>query len=280
MSYDAKVLEVMIASPADVLDEREAVRGTLAEWNSAYSRDRRTVLLPVSWDTHSGADLGGRPQQLINDRVLSRADVLVGIFWTRIGSPTGKAISGSVEEIEAHHQQGKPVMLYFSNRPAPPHGLDHAQLDEVAKFRKWAEARGLISAFDSLADFREKFRHHLALNLNDNSYLKAQRPAPPAAASQRAGTWGRPVTLSNEEVELLGAAADDDQASIQVLKTMAGAMVGTGKRQFCEAGNNRESARWEGAVQSLVRHGLVKDVSGGRGVVFQLTDAGYKAVGR
>jgi hypothetical protein len=27
-------------------------------------------------------------------------DILMGVFWTRLGTPTGKAPSGTVEEIE------------------------------------------------------------------------------------------------------------------------------------------------------------------------------------
>ena len=137
----------------------------------------------------------------------------------------------AVEEIEAHHQRGKPVMLYFSNRLVPPHGPDNDQLEEVRKFRKWAEDRGLISQFDSVADFREKFSHHLALNLNDNAYLRALRPAPSVAGA--AGASRRPA-LSTEEIELLIAGAEDDQVGIQVLKTMAGAGVATRSRNFAD----------------------------------------------
>src|ERR1039458_1446912 len=124
MAYDAKVVEIIIASPSDVADERQIVRDVIAEWNAVYARDRTVVLLPVGWETHSSPELGGRPQQIINDRLLAHADVLVGIFWTRVGSPTGKAISGSIEEIEEHHRQGKPVMLYFSNVPVALNSVD------------------------------------------------------------------------------------------------------------------------------------------------------------
>ena len=35
MAYDAKAIEVMIASPSDVVNERQAVREIIAEWNAA-----------------------------------------------------------------------------------------------------------------------------------------------------------------------------------------------------------------------------------------------------
>jgi hypothetical protein len=39
---------------------------------------------------------------------------LIGVFWTRVGTPTGIAESGTLEEIERVAAEGKLVMLYFS----------------------------------------------------------------------------------------------------------------------------------------------------------------------
>lgn len=124
MAFDAKGIEIIIASPKDVAEERQIVRDIIGEWNAIHARDRSVVLLPLAWETHSSPELSDRPQQLINDRLLAHADILVGIFWTRVGTPTGKAISGSIEEIQEHLRQGKPVMLYFSNVPITPDKVD------------------------------------------------------------------------------------------------------------------------------------------------------------
>jgi hypothetical protein len=70
VSYNATVIEAFIASPSDVEQERRIVREVIAEWNAVYARDRSVVLLPVAWETHSSPELGGRPQQMINDRLL------------------------------------------------------------------------------------------------------------------------------------------------------------------------------------------------------------------
>jgi hypothetical protein len=46
MAYDAKAIEIMIASPSDVVNERQAVREIIAEWNAVHSRreaDRRQL---------------------------------------------------------------------------------------------------------------------------------------------------------------------------------------------------------------------------------------------
>ena len=163
MAYEADVLEVMIASPSDVADEREIVRQIITEWNVLNSRDKHVVLMPIGWETHSAPDLSSRPQQLINDRVLAHADLLVGIFWTKLGSPTGKAASGTVEEIEEHLAKSKPVMLYFSNAPAVPSSINAEQYEKLNEFKRWAYGKGLVQSYDTKDIFRDDFRRHLSL---------------------------------------------------------------------------------------------------------------------
>ena len=101
MSYDSIVYNVMIASPSDVNAERRAIREAILDWNYKNSRENGIVLMPLGWETHSAPLLGEgqdkRGQKVINDMVLKHADVLVAIFKARIGSPTGKAASGTID---------------------------------------------------------------------------------------------------------------------------------------------------------------------------------------
>ena len=90
----------MIASPSDISSEREIVRDVLYEWNVVHSEDKKIVLMPVGWETHAHPAMGDRPQEIINKEVLAGCDLLVAVFWTRIGSPTGVSASGTVEEID------------------------------------------------------------------------------------------------------------------------------------------------------------------------------------
>lgn len=135
MTYQATVINVMIATPSDVAKERQIVRDVLHEWNVVHSSDRRSVLMPLGWETHSAPALGGRPQAIINEQVLRLADLLVAVFWTRLGSPTGRAASGTVEEIQEHLDAGKQVMLYFSSAPVRPDSVDDVQYRALKNFR-------------------------------------------------------------------------------------------------------------------------------------------------
>lgn len=107
MSYNATVYKVMIASPNDVSAERSIVREVLSEWNVVNADIRNQVLLPVGWETHSVPEMGDHPQAIINKQILHDCDLLVGVFWTRIGTATGTYASGTVEEIEEHIKAGR-----------------------------------------------------------------------------------------------------------------------------------------------------------------------------
>jgi hypothetical protein len=138
MPYKAKVFKVMIASPSDVGPEREAVRNLIHEWNAIHSEKEDIVLLPVGWESHSSPTMGDRPQAIINKQVLADCDLLIAVFWTRLGSPPGKAHSGTVEEIEEHLQAGKPAMIYFSAAPVVPESVDRQQYERCSSSKRSA----------------------------------------------------------------------------------------------------------------------------------------------
>jgi hypothetical protein len=150
MPYQASVINVMIASPEDVAAERSAIQAIIHKWNSVNAEDRRTVLMPITWESHSTPEMGDRPQAIINRQVLDGCDLLVAAFWTRLGSPTGGAPSGTVEEIHKHVESGKPAMVYFSNLPI---ALDRVDIDQyqaisplLSSYRNYCEAIGYCGA--------------------------------------------------------------------------------------------------------------------------------------
>lgn len=97
MAYNAKVFNVMIASPGDVASERSIIRDVIYEWNAIHSQLRNIVLLPIGWESHSSPEMGDTPQGIINKQVLLKCDLLVGVFWTRLGTKTREFESGTVE---------------------------------------------------------------------------------------------------------------------------------------------------------------------------------------
>lgn len=113
-----------MASPSDCAQERKIITEVITYWNAVNSLDRATIVEPVLWETHSRPALGDRPQEIINEQIVDHCDLLIGAFWTRLGTPTGKAESGTAEEIERFRNKKMPVLLYFSLVPVVPDSLD------------------------------------------------------------------------------------------------------------------------------------------------------------
>lgn len=165
MSYSAQVFRILIASPSDVADEREIAVKIIQEWNDLNSAERQLVLLPLRWETHSAPEYGKRPQEVINRQLVDQCDLLVGAFWTRIGSPTGVADSGTLEEIERVANDGKPVMLYFSRANKNPDDIDLEQLVKLREFKKKTFPNALVEGYSGPVEFRDKLARQLEIQL-------------------------------------------------------------------------------------------------------------------
>lgn len=147
-----------------------------------HSYDRAAIIEPVLWETHSRPALGDRPQEILNQQIVKNCDLVVGAFWTRLGTPTGKAESGTAEEIEQFRSQGKPVLLYFSSVPAVPDSVDQEQYQALVKYRDSLSDSGLYWRYESLAEFRELFQRHLASHMID--LLSGAGPTPDQVSSE------------------------------------------------------------------------------------------------
>lgn len=172
MSYDARVFNVMIASPSDVKSEREIVRKVIYDWNAIHSEEKSMVLLPVGWESHTSPEMGDRAQAIINRQTVDKCDLLVGIFGTRLGTDTGKYPSGTIEEIENHIKSGKPAMVYFSNQLGDSGSFEAEQYTELMKWKKYYRNRGLCENYDSDSDFREKFSRQLQIKINQHEIFR------------------------------------------------------------------------------------------------------------
>ncbi|MGZ8910678.1 MAG: DUF4062 domain-containing protein [Methylococcaceae bacterium] len=171
MAYDSRVYRILIASPSDVEEEREIAVRVIQEWNDLYSHSRKVVLLPLRWETHTAPEFGTRPQEVINRAIVDQCDLLVGIFWTRIGTPTGKAESGTLEEIERVGKAAKPIMLYFSKVPIDPESIDLQQNETLKQFKSKTYPKGLVESYKSIIEFRDKFAKQLELKVRDLQIL-------------------------------------------------------------------------------------------------------------
>lgn len=273
MSYKAEVYNVMLASPSDVNDERQIARDIIHDWNNIHAKTRKIVLLPISWEYNVAPSMGDRPQAIINEKILKHADILVGIFWTRIGTPTGKAVSGSVEEIEEHIKSGRPAMLYFSNQPVLPDSIEPEQYASVKNLKRKYQSNGITNDFGSIDDFRTKFQRQIAIHLNEPEYLTSDNETVEFETGFNATEVRH--SLSKEAKELLKEASMDAAGEIMKLGYMGGFTFQTNGKQMNEDYSPRAKAKWEAAMDELLNFDLIYSV-GYKGQIFHLTDKGYK----
>jgi hypothetical protein len=278
--YVARAVKLMIASPSDVATERQIIRDVVHQWNAIHSEDRGVVLMPVGWDTHAGPAMGERPQAIINKQILGSCDVLVAVFWTRIGSPTGAAASGTVEEIEEHVGAGKHAMVYFSAVPVRLDSVEDAQYKALLEFKAKCQSRGLVESYESYEEFREKFARQLA-QLVIREYSNAEAAEVPAFAELQVQRGRDPIaeSLSPAARELLLEASTDKNGVVMRFRTMEGLGIQTNQRAFVERGDPRSEARWEAALRQLQELGLL-EAMGHKGELFKMTDLGYETADR
>jgi hypothetical protein len=271
MSYAANVIKVMIASPGDVGPERQSVREVIHEWNAMHAEDKKLVLMPISWESHASPKMGASAQNIINAQVLKDCDLLVAVFWTRLGSPTGESPSGTVDEINKHIEAGKPAMIYFSKAPVHPDSIDSEQYHALVSFRSKCEKEGLIEKYDSISEFRDKLMRQLTFTIHRD--FTAENPVAESELKMLPAQSVMPP-LSDEARQLLDDASKDTEGGILVLRVNEGMVVSTNGKQLVDTGNPRSEAKWEGAIEELVGLGLLVD-RGNEGEVFKLTSRGF-----
>ncbi|MCQ9371664.1 DUF4062 domain-containing protein [Corynebacterium sp. 35RC1] len=164
MSFTATVLRVLVASPSDVPEARDAVESAIHSWNSRHAATRSIMLLPWRWESSSVPLIGDHPQSIINEQGVDGADIVVALFGSRLGSPTREAVSGTVEEIERAVNSGKPVHLYFSTAPLP-HDVDTSQLEGLRQFKQEISERGLLGEFDETRQLESQIWAAIELDL-------------------------------------------------------------------------------------------------------------------
>ncbi len=169
MARKVTILRVFAASPTDVAEERAALEEIVRELNLTWGNNIGLSLDLVKWETHAYPGIGSDAQAVINEQIADDYDIFVGIMWTRFGTPTGRAGSGTAEEFERAYSRFKSdpnqirIMFYFNDAPVPPSQLDPEQLSLVQKFRGELGQKGdLYWTYTTREEFSQLLRIHLS----------------------------------------------------------------------------------------------------------------------
>lgn len=176
MGATSNTYNVLIASPGDLTEERKIVREAINEWNTKNAERFSTVFLPKMWEINSIPEVGERPQAILNKQLISTSDVMIAMFWSRIGSPTGEHESGTIEEIEQFVSAHKPVALYFSRQKIDIWTADLDQLKRLEHYRKQISSTALYHEFADGNELRNKildFLNYTQESLQFHSQINA-----------------------------------------------------------------------------------------------------------
>lgn len=239
---------VMIASPSDVREAREAVYTTLARWNETNSSSRNVALVPLRWETGATPMLGEDGQSIINKQLLVRADVVIALFGSRVGAPAAGAVSGTVSEIEHAESDGKAVHLYFSTAPHP-NDVDAGQLQALREFKSEIEKRGLYGTFGSpeelTANVWQAIDHDLANVLDLTPASREVRVGgvdwlvqPGRESTSETDGRGRLKTRTRHWIDITNR-GDRDAESVQIESLDPGVRITAAESTVIHAGQTR-----------------------------------------
>lgn len=171
MSLNNKSFTIFVAYPRDVKKEVNIITNVVNEINKEMS-SRNFHLNLWTWEENSVPDFGDDEQEVINSQV-KPYDIFIGIMWTRFGTPTKKAESGTVREyniaLAKWHSGPRSVriMMYF-NKQRLPFDCDLDQVSKVREFKKKIKYDGAhYCEYNGARDFEKKIGVHLHIVLDE-----------------------------------------------------------------------------------------------------------------
>ncbi len=187
MTFQATVYRVLIVAPDDVTAELKTIQKVVSSWNTKYSARMKAVFLPVLLETQPVQETGDRPRAPSNRQIIKDCDILIGVFWTRIGTDAGLPEPITIEEIGELQKAGKSVMIFLSSAPAIPGSVDLKQFGKLMKLMDDCQKQGLVSGYDSILDFREKLSTQIVskiLKIHQTPEVEARRDPGEAARKE------------------------------------------------------------------------------------------------
>lgn len=165
----ARIIRIVVASPGDVMAERNALADVIEDLNQGIARQFGLRLELARWETDSYPGFHPEGPQGLIDSILriEDCDLLIGIFWKRFGSPTMRAKSGTEHEIQTAingwNQNRRPqVAVYFNIKPyAPDSPEEIQQWGQVLNFKKQFPKEGMWWEYSGKVQFERLVRSHL-----------------------------------------------------------------------------------------------------------------------
>ncbi|NER97703.1 MAG: ATP-binding protein [Symploca sp. SIO1B1] len=169
-----ELLKIFLASPSDVSRERDYVEEVVEEINRTTAPSKGVRLEVVRSEKSAYPGYGGGGQAVLNAQIadMEEYELFVGIMWNRLGTPTPRAESGTVEEYEravAAFEQDRKPDIWFYFREAAAQLNSESSLEQRGKllaFKRKVQSKALTHDYKKPIDFRNRFRQDLSLWLS------------------------------------------------------------------------------------------------------------------
>ncbi|ODS33582.1 MAG: hypothetical protein SCARUB_01316 [Candidatus Scalindua rubra] len=254
------ILQVFVASPDDVAEERSVLEEIIRELNITWADTLGIRLDLVRWETHASPGFGDDAQDFINTQIPVSYDIFIGIMWTRFGTPTNRAGSGTVEEFSRAYDRhtedpnSVEIMFYFKNALVSPTDLDPDQLRDISDFRsRLGDLGGLYFQFNSIDEFRNITRLHLSRSVQKRTKrLEANGEKEPVTTQPEIVDADKAEPVEEEEgfLDLIESANDSMSNVTEVLTRMTEATQELGEK-FQERAEEANKLSASDASQNL-----------------------------
>ena len=264
--FAANTYKIMIGCPGDIREEIDIAMKVINHWTTLHAEQHSTVLLPIHWTTNSYPEHGAHPQTLLNGQLASKSDMLIVIFGAKVGTPTDKAQSGTIEEIEEHIKSGKPVMLFF-RRQNDTSNIPASEIERLQTFKSNVKNQCLYREYDTPSSFEVTFTDALELFLANNWLSE------PGPKEVRHGQ----IELSQEEIDEAWTASNDPDAHSAAY--IGGTVFVVGSLSY-DVTEGRELVQWREFFNKLERAGFIEQYRTNRqgNPVYQLRTPAYNFI--
>lgn len=163
MTNNITVYDLLISCPSDVSEYLDILEKRVNHFNNFFGRSNKIIIRTNYWFKDAYSEFGNTPQKLLNKQIVDSSDLILGVFWTRFGTPTENYDSGTEEEIERMLKMGKQVFLFFLDKPVNPLNINIEQFQKVQTFKNKYKDKGIYFIVHDEEMLASKFRDNLEL---------------------------------------------------------------------------------------------------------------------
>lgn len=159
--------DIVVSCPSDMNNERLTVQSAVQIFNEQNAQ-YHNLYFEVKYWSKDVLFTPGDPQLVINKSIIRNADLIIALFGAKLGTPTERAASGTIEEMEEMIKAGKQVFVCFSEKDILIKGDDsYEQIQNLLKVKEFQKNyKGLYITYKTEQELINKLTNQLRLYLN------------------------------------------------------------------------------------------------------------------